>query len=119
MSTAANATRPRPRRSTAPGVDNVAEAARAAGAYLVAVGTDFVFPGDGGAPYTEDAVTQPVSVYGGSKLAGERGGAGGRSAFAVARTAWLYGGAGKHFPRTVLTVLRDRGGMEVVDDEAG
>ena len=39
--------------------------------------------------------------------------------FAVARTAWLYGGAGKHFPRTVLTVLRDRGEMEVVDDEFG
>jgi dTDP-4-dehydrorhamnose reductase len=41
------------------------------------------------------------------------------SGFAVARTAWLYGGAGKHFPRTALTVLRDRGGMEVVDDEFG
>jgi dTDP-4-dehydrorhamnose reductase len=41
------------------------------------------------------------------------------SGFAVARTAWLYGGAGKHFPRTVLTVLQDRGGMEVVDDEFG
>ncbi len=37
----------------------------------------------------------------------------------MARTAWLYGGAGKHFPRTVLTVLRDRGGIEVVDDEFG
>jgi dTDP-4-dehydrorhamnose reductase len=37
----------------------------------------------------------------------------------VARTAWLYGGAGKHFPRTALTVLRDRGGIEVVDDEFG
>jgi dTDP-4-dehydrorhamnose reductase len=38
---------------------------------------------------------------------------------AVARTAWLYGGAGKHFPRTVLTVLRDRGSIDVVDDEFG
>jgi dTDP-4-dehydrorhamnose reductase len=39
--------------------------------------------------------------------------------FAVARTAWLYGGAGKHFPRTVLTVIRNQGGIDVVDDEFG
>src|SRR5579884_4270672 len=109
LATAVNAT----------GTANVAAAARAAGAYLVAVGTDFVFPGDGGAPYAEDAPPAPVSVYGASKLAGERAVLAADPTFAVARTAWLYGGAGKHFPRTVLTVLRDRGGMEVVDDEAG
>jgi dTDP-4-dehydrorhamnose reductase len=101
------------------GSRNVALAARAAGAYLLAVGTDFVFPGDGGAPYAEDAEPNPVSAYGSSKLAGERAVLETDPGFAVARTAWVYGGAGKHFPRTVLTVLRDRGGMEVVEDEAG
>jgi dTDP-4-dehydrorhamnose reductase len=78
-----------------------------------------VFPGDGGAPYAEDAPPAPISAYGWSKLMAERAVLELDSAFAVARTAWLYGGAGKHFPRTVLTVLRDRGGIEVVDDEFG
>ena len=78
-----------------------------------------VFPGDGGAPYAEDAPTAPISAYGRSKLMAEQAVLEADSGFAVARTAWLYGGAGKHFPRTVLTVLRDRGGMEVVDDEFG
>lgn len=97
----------------------LAEAARDAGAYLIAVGTDFVFAGDGGAPYPEDATPRPLSVYGASKLAGERAVLETDPTFAVARTAWLYGGAGKHFPRTVLSVVRDRGGIEVVADESG
>lgn len=98
---------------------NVAHATKDARAYLIAVSTDMVFPGDGGAPYAEDAPTAPISAYGRSKLKAEQAVLEADSGFAVARTAWLYGGAGKHFPRTVLTVLRDRGGMEVVDDEFG
>ena len=101
------------------GAVNVAAAAKATGAYMLAVSTDFVFPGDAGAPYGEDSPTRPISVYGQSKLAGEHGVLAADPGFAVARTAWLYGGAGKHFPRTVLTLLRDRGGIEVVDDEFG
>jgi dTDP-4-dehydrorhamnose reductase len=98
---------------------HVAEAARRVGAYLLAVGTDMVFAGDGGAPYREDGAVNPNSAYGRSKLAAERVVLEADRRFAVARTAWLYGGAGKHFPRTVLTVLRDRGGIDVVDDEWG
>jgi dTDP-4-dehydrorhamnose reductase len=105
--------------ANAAGSRHVAEATRKVGAYLLAVGTDFVFPGDSGAPYGEEAEPRPVSVYGASKLAGERAVLEADPSFAVARTAWVYGGAGKHFPRTVLTVLRDRGGMEAVEDEAG
>jgi dTDP-4-dehydrorhamnose reductase len=103
----------------AAGAGHVAAAAREADAYLVAVGTDFVFAGDGGAPYAEEAEPRPLSVYGRTKLAGEQAVLATDPGFAVARTAWLYGGPGKHFPRTVLTVLRDRGGIEVVVDEAG
>jgi dTDP-4-dehydrorhamnose reductase len=101
------------------GSRNVAAAAKVAGAYVIAVGTDFVFTGDGGAPYAEEASPGPISVYGRSKLAGEEAVLALDSGFAVARTAWLYGGPGKHFPRTVLTLLRDRGSMEVVNDETG
>jgi dTDP-4-dehydrorhamnose reductase len=98
---------------------HVAAAARATGAYLVAVSTDMVFAGDGGAPYAEDAPAAPISAYGRSKLAAEREVLTADPSFAAARTAWLYGGAGKHFPRTVLTILRDRGQIDVVDDEVG
>ncbi|MDP9366800.1 MAG: dTDP-4-dehydrorhamnose reductase [Chloroflexota bacterium] len=101
------------------GSRHVAAAARDGGSYLVAVSTDFVFSGEGGAPYGEDATPAPRSVYGATKLAGEQAVLSADAGFAVARTAWLYGGPGKHFPRTVLAVVRDRGGMEVVDDEAG
>ena len=97
----------------------IAKAARDSGAYLLAVSTDMVFPGDGGAPYPEDAPTSPISAYGESKLRAEEAVLAAGAENAVARTAWLYGGAGKHFPRTVLTVLRDKGGIEVVDDEFG
>lgn len=98
---------------------NIATAASATGAYLLAVSTDMVFAGDGGAPYAEDAATRPISAYGLSKLHAEAAVREVDPAFGIARTAWLYGGQGKHFPRTVLTVLRDRGVMEVVNDEAG
>ena len=106
-------------RSNTQATQNVADASKDVGAYLIAVSTDMVFPGDGGAPYAEDASTAPISAYGWSKLRAEHAVLEADSQFAVARTAWLYGGSGKHFPRTVLTVLRDRGGMEVVDDEFG
>lgn len=103
----------------AEGSANVAAAAVNVGAHLLAISTDFVFAGDGGAPYEEDAAPNPISVYGSSKLAGERAVLEANPGFAVIRTAWVWGGAGKHFPRTVLTVLQSRGAMEVVDDEAG
>ncbi len=101
------------------GSAHVAQAAQEVDAWVLAISTDFVFPGDGGAPYAEDAAPNPVSMYGKSKLAGEEAVLAADERFAVARTAWVYGGAGKHFPRTVLTVLRDRGEMDVVDDEVG
>lgn len=101
------------------GSANVAEIAVERGIWLLGISTDFVFPGDGGAPYAEDAPPDPASAYGASKLAGEGAILDADPAFAIARTAWLYGGTGKHFPRTVLTTLDRRGGMEVVDDETG
>jgi dTDP-4-dehydrorhamnose reductase len=101
------------------GARHVANAARRIGAWVIGVGTDFVFSGaDGAAPYEEAATPNPISEYGASKLAGERAILAVDPSFAVARTSWVFGGAGKHFPRTVLTMVRDRGGMSVVNDEA-
>jgi dTDP-4-dehydrorhamnose reductase len=97
---------------------NVGLAAKSAGAHLVAVSTDFVFDGTR-PPYAEDATTNPISVYGRTKCEAERKLLEMSPEVAIARTAWLYGGPGKHFPRTVLNILRTRGSIEVVDDETG
>lgn len=99
------------------GARAVAEAAKRSGAHVIAIGTDFVFSGMHGAPYSERAKPDPISVYGASKLAGEEAVLETDPSFAVARTAWVYGGAGKHFPRTVLNVVASQGEMAVVDDE--
>lgn len=101
------------------GSEHIATVAAERDIRLLGVGTDFVFSGNGGAPYAEDAEPDPISVYGSSKLAGERAILAAYPGFAVARTAWVYGGPGKHFPRTVLSMLAKHGRMEVVDDEIG
>ncbi len=99
------------------GSKNIAEASTRAGAWLVAIGTDFVFSGESNERYAEDAEVGPISVYGQSKLDGERAVLASGDSFAVARTSWVFGGEGKHFPRTVVSMLQDRGAMSVVDDE--
>jgi dTDP-4-dehydrorhamnose reductase len=99
------------------GSHNVALAARRVNAWTLGIGTDFVFSGDAALPYQEDAEVAPISIYGSSKLNGERAVLAADDAFAVARTSWVFGGPGKHFPRTVLTMLRERGAMSVVNDE--
>lgn len=100
------------------GSRNVAEAAKRTGAWTLAVGTDFVFSGESRTPYAEDADVGPLSVYGQSKLDGERAVLATDDSFAIARTSWVFGGEGRHFPRTVVSMLQQRGEMSVVDDEA-
>lgn len=101
------------------GSDNVSTEAAQRDIWVIGIGTDFVFSGYGVAPHAEDAQPDAISIYGASKLAGERAILAADSRFAVARTAWVYGGRGKHFPRTVLTMLARHGRMEVVFDEIG
>lgn len=100
------------------GARNVARAAAGSGSWLIAVSTDFVFPGTD-PPYAEDDPTSPISVYGASKRDGETAILEASDTFAVARTAWVYGGQGKHFPRSILNLLVARSEIEVVEDERG
>ncbi|MFR9777145.1 dTDP-4-dehydrorhamnose reductase [Micromonospora sp. MS34] len=109
--------------ATAVNGDGVAHLARACadtGARLLHVSTDYVFPGDAGTPYPEDAPTDPVNAYGRSKLAGERA----VVRFLpdtgyVVRTAWLYGAHGPNFVATMLRLAEQRETLDVVDDQQG
>jgi dTDP-4-dehydrorhamnose reductase len=91
-----------------------------AGARLVHISTDYVFAGDAGAPYTENAPLAPRSAYGRSKAAGERAvRALLPDASYVVRTAWLYGEHGRNFVRTMMDLESERATLEVVDDQRG
>jgi dTDP-4-dehydrorhamnose reductase len=97
-------------------VGTLADAARAAGARFVHVSTDFVFDGTSAVPYAPDAVPNPVSAYGRTKLAGEQ--AAGPDALIV-RTAWVYAPAGGNFVRTMLRLMGERPEVRVVADQIG
>lgn len=98
------------------GTGFLANAARRHGARFVHVSTDFVFDGTSGTPYRPDAPTQPRSVYGQSKLAGEQ--AAGDDALIV-RTAWVYAPDGGNFVRTMLRLMGERPEVRVVADQIG
>lgn len=101
----------------APGV--LAEEALAIGAGLIHYSTDYVFPGDGAAPYREDDPVGPLSVYGQSKLAGEAAIRQVGVPHLILRTAWVYGRRGHNFLLTMLRLLREREVLRVVDDQRG
>jgi dTDP-4-dehydrorhamnose reductase len=81
--------------------------------------TDYVFDGTGTAPYRETDVTGPVSVYGTSKLAGERALAETGAGYMIFRTSWVYGATGKNFLRTILKAALERDRLRVVADQHG
>jgi len=103
----------------AAGAGAVAAAAARIGAPIIHLSTDYVFPGDGDQPYTEEDVTAPASVYGRSKLAGEDAVAAANPRHVILRTAWVYSPFGKNFLRTMLRLAKDRDELRVVADQWG
>ncbi len=101
----------------APGV--LAEEAKQTGALMVHYSTDYVFDGSKHGPYTEDDATEPLNVYGASKLAGEQAvqAAGGRHL--ILRTSWVYGATGNNFLLTILRLAAEREELQIVDDQVG
>jgi dTDP-4-dehydrorhamnose reductase len=98
------------------GTRHVAEAARLFGAHVVYVSTDYVFDGTQARPYTEWDGPNPTSVYGRSKLAGERELDPGAT---VVRTSWVCGAHGANMVRTVLRLAAGDGPLRFVDDQRG
>jgi dTDP-4-dehydrorhamnose reductase len=96
----------------------LADACEAQGARLIQISTDYVFDGTGTRPYREDDPTNPVSVYGRTKLEGERQAAR-CSRHLIARTSWLYDAWGKNFLNTMLNAAAQGRALRVVDDQRG
>ena len=102
------------------GAENVARASVAAGAWLIHVSTDYVFPGTRSEPYVESDLVGPASAYGRTKLEGERAVAGiAGDRHTTVRTAWLFGTGGPCFPQTIARLARERDQLSVVDDQIG
>jgi len=99
--------------------ENLARAAEANGATLIHVSTDYVFDGTAHLPYTEDAPTAPLGVYGRTKLAGERAVAESGCKYLTFRTAWLYSEYGNNFLKTMLRLTAEKERLNVVFDQAG
>ena len=100
----------------AAGVRHLVEAAGEVGAKIVQVSTDFVFSGGASEPYSPNAATGPLGVYGKSKLEGENAL---RTEDLLVRTAWVYDAEGANFPNTMLRLFAERDSVSVVCDQIG
>lgn len=98
---------------------NLAAAAKATGATLFHVSTDYVFDGASCVPYTEEMPTSPQSAYGRTKLAGEQAVIESGCNYLIFRTAWLYSEYGNNFLKTMLRLTSERETLKVVFDQAG
>lgn len=103
--------------AVAPGV--IARVARTMGARTVHVSTDFVFGGGAGTPLGPTDPTDPLGVYGLTKLEGEQAVAAADSDALIVRTAWVYAAAGANFVNTMLRLMRERPRLTVVADQIG
>jgi dTDP-4-dehydrorhamnose reductase len=105
----------------APGI--LAEEAARLGSLLVHYSTDYVFDGARREPYTEADPTNPLNVYGKTKLGGEqaiaRAMAGSGGSFLIFRTSWVYGARGSNFLLTMLRLATERSELRIVDDQVG
>ncbi|RMD84799.1 MAG: dTDP-4-dehydrorhamnose reductase [Candidatus Dadabacteria bacterium] len=103
------------------GALNVAIAANKCGSRLIHVSTDYVFDGFSSKPRKEDDPVNPLSVYGKSKLEGEKAVLQEMSEgnTLVVRTAWLHGSRGRNFVNTMLDLFKERDEIRVVDDQVG
>jgi len=102
------------------GIENLAKAAKSIKAHVIHVSTDFVFGETKSSPLHPNAPTNPVSIYGKSKLAGEQKLAELLpEAGLVVRTAWVYSSHGNNFVKTMLRLMNERGEVGVIADQVG
>jgi dTDP-4-dehydrorhamnose reductase len=97
----------------------LAAEARSLGAYLVHYSTDYVFDGAKRAPYVESDATNPMQVYGRTKLEGEAAIRASGCRHVILRTSWVYAGRGKNFVLAILARARSGAPLRVVNDQLG
>jgi dTDP-4-dehydrorhamnose reductase len=102
---------------TAPGY--LAAECAACGIKLLHISTDYVFDGRKEGPYNEDDPVNPINAYGRSKLKGELAVVSGMKNYMIVRTQWLFGENGPNFVDTILKLARERGSIDVVNDQFG
>ena len=101
------------------GAVNVAKAAKAAGAKLLFISSDYVFDGKKSSPYEINDARNPQSVYGITKAEAELQILEMLLGSCIVRTSWLFGAGGKCFPDTILKLAGTRPALDVVDDQRG
>lgn len=101
------------------GTENLAVACNILNIPMLYISSDYVFDGEQSQPYTPWDATRPLSIYGKSKLAGEKAVQRHLTRFYIVRTSWLYGPNGKNFVDTILKMVEDHKLIRVVSDQAG
>lgn len=101
------------------GAENIAIACAANGAFPIHFSTDYVFDGTATKPYVETNQTNPLGVYGQSKLQGEQAVAAASAAHLIFRLSWVYSNDGANFYKTMLRLTADRPVLRVVADQFG
>ena len=101
------------------GSKNLAEECLKHQVTLVHISTDFVFDGRGSVPYTENSKTEPLGIYGKTKLEGEEIISKSLKKYFIIRTSWLYSEFGNNFLKTMLRLASDREELGVVNDQIG
>jgi dTDP-4-dehydrorhamnose reductase len=97
----------------------LAREAAALGALLVHYSTDYVFDGSGSTPWSEDAATGPLSVYGRTKCEGEERIRQSGCRHLIFRTSWVYAARGGNFAKTMLRLAAERDRLTIIDDQHG
>jgi len=97
----------------------LAEEAKKLGALLVHYSTDYVFDGSKPGSYTEDDAPNPISVYGRTKLEGDRAIQASGCRHLIFRTSWVYAARGGNFVKTILRLARERDELKIVADQVG
>ena len=101
----------------APGI--LADEAKKRDAWLLHYSTDYVFDGNKPGAYVEEDMTQPMSVYGATKLAGEQAIRHSGCRYLIFRTSWVFAARGGNFAKTMLRLARERDFLKVVGDQFG